>query len=59
MLNIMHAAMIRLFDGKLYTSPLNEKEIENAIDIGTGTGKLINLDCHLSPLLNFTDYIYV
>ncbi|KAJ4364314.1 hypothetical protein N0V85_009293 [Neurospora sp. IMI 360204] len=38
MLDILHEAMVKLFDGKLYTSPLNEKEIENAIDIGTGTG---------------------
>ncbi|KAK3348395.1 S-adenosyl-L-methionine-dependent methyltransferase [Neurospora tetraspora] len=38
MLDIFHATLVRLFDGKLYTSPLNEKEIENAIDIGTGTG---------------------
>ncbi|KAA8622111.1 hypothetical protein SMACR_09744 [Sordaria macrospora] len=38
LLDIMHAAMVMLFDGKLYTSPLDEKEIENAIDIGTGTG---------------------
>ncbi|KAJ4361281.1 hypothetical protein N0V85_009421 [Neurospora sp. IMI 360204] len=38
MLDIFHEALVRLFDGKLYTSPLNEKEIENAIDIGTGTG---------------------
>ncbi|KAK3355189.1 S-adenosyl-L-methionine-dependent methyltransferase [Neurospora tetraspora] len=59
MLDIFHAAMVMLFDGKLYTSPLNEKEIKNAIDIGTGTGKLINLDRHLSPLLNFTDHLYV
>ncbi|KAH7635874.1 hypothetical protein B0T09DRAFT_390646 [Sordaria sp. MPI-SDFR-AT-0083] len=29
--------MVMFFDGKLYTSPLNEKEIKNAIDIGTGT----------------------
>ena len=55
----MHAAMVMLFDGKLYTSPLDEKEIENAIDIGTGTGKLINLDRHFNPLLKLTDSIYV
>ncbi|WPJ64346.1 hypothetical protein SMAC4_13785 [Sordaria macrospora] len=51
--------MVMFFDGKLYTSPLNEKEIKNAIDIGTGTGKLINLGRHLFPLLNFTDHLYV
>ncbi|KAA8629113.1 hypothetical protein SMACR_09155 [Sordaria macrospora] len=38
LLDIMHATLVMLFDGKLYTSPLNEKEIKNAIDIGTGTG---------------------
>ena len=59
MLDILHAALVMLFDGKLYTSPLNEKEIKNVIDIGTGTGKLINLDCPLSPLLHFTDHLYM
>ncbi|KAK3947035.1 S-adenosyl-L-methionine-dependent methyltransferase [Pseudoneurospora amorphoporcata] len=38
MLDIIHATMVMLFDGKLYTSPLNDNEIKNVIDIGTGTG---------------------
>ncbi|EAA30865.1 UMTA [Neurospora crassa OR74A] len=38
LLDIMHAAMVMVFDGKLYTSPLKDEELKNAIDIGTGTG---------------------
>ncbi|KAK3946939.1 hypothetical protein QBC32DRAFT_374635 [Pseudoneurospora amorphoporcata] len=35
--------MVMLFDGKLYATPLNEKEIKNAIDIGIGIDSWIDL----------------
>lgn len=36
-LDIFHHAMTLLFDDRLYTAPLS-KDIENALDVGTGTG---------------------
>lgn len=38
MLDIFHHFMTLLFDGKLYTAPIKD-DIENALDICTGTGK--------------------
>ncbi|KAK3486895.1 S-adenosyl-L-methionine-dependent methyltransferase [Neurospora hispaniola] len=36
-LDIIHEVVVKMFDGKLYTAPLR-KDIQTAIDIGTGTG---------------------
>ena len=44
LLDIFHETMTRLFDGKLYTAPLDKDKIRTALDIGTGTGMLMNLD---------------
>lgn len=59
MLDIFHATLVMLFDGKLYTSPLDEKKIQHVIDIGTGTGKPMNLNQHFSPPFKFTDHLGV
>ena len=39
MLDIFHHSMTLMFDGKLYTAPIKE-DIQNALDVATGTGKL-------------------
>ena len=40
MLDIFHHFMTLMFDGKLYMAPI-KNDIENALDIATGTGKLM------------------
>lgn len=37
-MDIYHHAMTLILDEKLYTAPLS-KDIKNALDVGTGTGK--------------------
>lgn len=44
LLDIFHHTMTMALDGKLYTAPLKE-DIKTALDVGTGSGKLIYLDC--------------
>ncbi|KAK3400621.1 S-adenosyl-L-methionine-dependent methyltransferase [Sordaria brevicollis] len=38
MLDIIHEALVKMFDGKLYTAPLDKDKIQTALDVGTGTG---------------------
>ena len=38
MLDIFHHFQTLLLDGKLYTAPIKD-DIENALDVATGTGK--------------------
>ena len=38
MLDIFHHFQTLMFDGKLHTAPLKD-DIENALDVATGTGK--------------------
>lgn len=40
MLDIFHHFMTLFLDGKLYTAPIKD-DIQNALDVCTGTGKLM------------------
>lgn len=37
-LDVLHHIMVRMMGGRLWLAPINENEVHNALDIGTGTG---------------------
>lgn len=37
-LDVMHHIMVRMMGGRLWLAPIDEDKVQNALDIGTGTG---------------------